>query len=304
MTFSILVASYNNAHFLKECFDSVLVQTYQDFEVIVVDDASPDNSVELISEYVNSDDRFKLYKNAKNKGCGFTKNRCAELATGELCGFLDPDDALMPNAIERMATAFLESPTKVLISSKFYFTDLNLNINGKGLHGQQVPENTSYLVFGKGAITHFTVFKRQAYNSAGGIDPKFKRAVDQDLYLKLEEQGEIGFLDEFLYKYRRNKNSISANGNKDKARYWKIIALEDAYNRRKGLSDNIQLSKIYELKRNLYLTKIRDSSLSKKYISKYYFLCKLFVSDIRFGIVIKSSIFKIRALIEPNFPYN
>lgn len=99
--FSILIANYNNGCYLQEAIDSVLAQTYPNWEIVLVDDKSSDDSFEIYKKY-KEDKRFHIYFNEENKGCGYTKRRCAELAQGELCGFLDPDDKLTPDALEVM----------------------------------------------------------------------------------------------------------------------------------------------------------------------------------------------------------
>ena len=71
---SIIVAIYNDGHFFKDCYRSIIAQTYQNWECIIVDDQSTDNSVELIQNLIGDDFRFKLYINKENKGVGFTEN--------------------------------------------------------------------------------------------------------------------------------------------------------------------------------------------------------------------------------------
>ena len=114
--FSVLVANYNNGTYLQEAIDSVLAQTYDNWEVVLVDDKSTDESLAIYGKYA-TDKRFKIYHNDANRGCGYTKRRCAELAAGELCGFLDPDDALMPEALETAIPAGARRGWKPGISS-------------------------------------------------------------------------------------------------------------------------------------------------------------------------------------------
>ncbi|GAA4076432.1 hypothetical protein GCM10022389_22800 [Flavobacterium cheonanense] len=299
MLFSILIANYNNGSFFKDCYASIMNQSYQDFEVIIVDDASTDNSVEVIEKLIANDSRFKLYFNEHNKGCGYTKRRCASLATGEVCAFVDPDDAIVVTALEKMVSSFKLHPTVSLVSSKYYFTDLFLNKTGEGTHGEALPNGTSYLTYGRGAITHFCSFRRSSYLKTSGIDSKFKRAVDQDLYYKLEETGSHLFLNDFLYYYRINSNSISANANLFKAEYWQIVAKEDAFERR--LTDKtVQKSDYHSFildKRFYLIQRINRSITNKKYCNKYYLLLELLKIDCKHNLLFFEFKFKLKSII-------
>jgi len=89
---SILIANYNNSHFFKDCYESLLNQTYKDFEVIILDDFSNYEDYKNIKNLISNDNRFRIFRNQSNKGVGFTKRKLVELASNEICGFLDPDD--------------------------------------------------------------------------------------------------------------------------------------------------------------------------------------------------------------------
>ncbi|MDD3722635.1 MAG: glycosyltransferase family A protein [Lutibacter sp.] len=84
MLFSILIANYNNGHFFNDCYKSILAQTYNNWEVIIVDDCSTDDSVSVMKQIIGDDMRFRAYFNTENKGCGFSKNKCVKLAVGEV----------------------------------------------------------------------------------------------------------------------------------------------------------------------------------------------------------------------------
>lgn len=282
MLFSILIANYNNGSFFKDCYNSIINQTNQKFEVIIVDDASTDNSVEIITNLIKNDNRFKLFQNERNYGCGYTKRRCVELATGEICGFVDPDDAIVYDALEKMVASHIQNPNDSLISSKYFLTDLKLNVIDKCKHGEKIPNNESYLKYGKGAVTHFATFKLKLYNNTVGLNPNYKRAVDQNLYYLLEEQGSIGFVDEFLYLYRINKNSISANENVYKARYWHFKALENTYKRRLKNNDisvgNFSKAEMKQKKDDFLLSRMQRETALKFYRKKYYFLLQSIIN--------------------------
>jgi glycosyltransferase involved in cell wall biosynthesis len=299
MLFSILIANYNNGNFFKDCYESILAQAYENYEVIIVDDASTDNSVDVISDLVKGDPRFKIFINEENRGCGFTKRRCAELASGEYCGYLDPDDALVPNALEVIINAFIENPDASVISSKYYLVDNSLNITRECKHTKPVPEGYSFLTYGRGIVTAFAGFSKKLYDRTEGIDAKFKRAVDQDLYFKLEEAGKTVYVDEFLYLYRKNENSISANNNVFKARYWHYLAMKDAYNRRRtnqSSAINFTPAEFRKMESDYYITRIHHEAAEKHYRKKYYFVLKSIWADWRIDWK-----YKILCLVKPGF---
>ncbi len=234
--FSILVANYNNGVFFKDCWHSIISQTYDNWEVIIVDDCSTDASLELIQHSLGNESRVRIYKNDANKGCGFTKRKCVDLASGVLCGFVDPDDVLEPNALELMVNAFENNPNMGLVFSRFTTVDEKLQtISEKKTPSQSDYTNPYFFNFG-GIISHFAVFKREVYLQTLGIDAYMHRAVDQDLYLKLCEKTEVLGLNDLLYKYRIHTNGISTGGNEgenvSKASYWHWYAINAAAKRR------------------------------------------------------------------------
>ncbi len=276
--FSILIANYNNGHFFNDCYQSILAQTYTNWEVILVDDGSKDDSVAVIEEIIGVDKRFKVYENTQNKGCGYTKAKCARLANGEILGFLDPDDALCPDALQVMVYAHKKSKAASIITSNHEFVDIKMKSLSKGRYASPVPEKQSYLTYGRGALTHFASFKKKDYDKTEGIDPVMKRAVDQDLYYKMEEMGNHIFIDKILYRYRVHKNSISNNDNLWKAEYWHFYAKLKAYKRRKIKTlntDNFTKSKISLVCSNYYLLRLeRIKFVKHKFCVKIYFLGK------------------------------
>lgn len=212
--FSVLIANYNNGRYLQEAIDSVLSQTYTNWEIILVDDNSTDNSQEIYKKY-EKDPRFHIYYNEENKGCGYTKRRCAELAKGELCGFLDPDDKLLSDALEIMVEAHQEHPNCSLAYSTLFLWDDASGVT-KVLEDVGTMENgEDFLISSKRIVSHFAVFKKSFYEKTIGIDETLTSAVDFDLYVKMEEVGDLLFINKPLYFYRQgNVNSISM-GSKD-----------------------------------------------------------------------------------------
>ena len=146
MKFSVLIAQYNNHHYFKQCYESLKNQTYQNFEIVIVDDCSTDGSLEKIKKFSQEDHRIKLYKNEKNEGVGYTKKKCIELASGEICGFLDPDDALVSDAIEVVLDNY-KKHSVIATYSQSYLCDANLNIQKIFPNSRKIKNNNPLFFF-------------------------------------------------------------------------------------------------------------------------------------------------------------
>ena len=256
--FSVLVSNHNRGKFLTECLQSVINQSYTNWEVIFVDDSSTDDSVQIFKNFVKDDSRFKLYVNDSNMGCGYTKKRCIDMASGDVCGFLDSDDVLAPDALALMMKVHNEHPEVSIIGSRRLQCDENLRIYDVDPPLAKVAKNFKSQLDNLFTINHFVSFKRDAYLKSPGQDPYLKKAVDQDLYYKLEEQGKVAFVDKPLYYYRHSSASISLFDNNYKAEGWHMYVIFEACKRRGLNFDNY-----------CYLMK-KEKSRREKFINKLY----------------------------------
>lgn len=266
--FSVLIANYNNGLYLMEAINSVYAQDYNNWEIVIVDDASSDNSREIY-ESLKSDSRIRIFYNNQNKGCGFTKRRCVDESLGEICGFLDPDDTLTIDAIGQMVNCHHENNNLSLVHSKFIFCDDMLTPGSIYSHGEDVTSNKVDFFNLSGEIVHFVSFKKQFYDKTDGLDTFLLRAVDQDLYLKLYDVGETYFLDKVLYNYRIHKGGISVNNNARKAYYWRWVVIMSTIRRRNLLFEDSFFD--YFVPRNEYdylLKKYQRFMYIDKYIDK------------------------------------
>ncbi|SHL65085.1 Glycosyltransferase involved in cell wall bisynthesis [Chryseobacterium carnipullorum] len=232
MKFSILIANYNNGKFFKTCYDSIIAQTYDNWEAIILDDCSTDNSLEVIKGIVGNDPRFKIYENTKNSGVGVTKNKLIELGEGNICGFVDPDDAISPNALLSSITIFKKNSSVVLTYSKFVKCDENLVPIEIPKLTMSVPNNDPYFFNCPVHIVHFVSFRKDVYNQTEKMDTVMRIAEDQDLYLKMYEKGKVQFINEAHYLYRTHSGGISQNENRPKSREYFAKVIFNAMKRR------------------------------------------------------------------------
>ncbi|UKB79319.1 glycosyltransferase family 2 protein [Chryseobacterium sp. MEBOG07] len=168
--FSVLIANYNNGHFFGKCYQSLVAQTETDWEAVIVDDGSTDDSLEVIKKIIGDDSRFKINQNNQNRGIGYTKRRLIELAEAEICGFLDPDDGLTPHALEFVLRTHSEYSEVGLVYSNFVLCDQYLNPQSVHKAKQITELDQSYYNF-NAEISHFVTFKKKIYEKTSGIDP-------------------------------------------------------------------------------------------------------------------------------------
>lgn len=217
MKFSVLIAHFNNALLFKDCYGSLLTQTYKNWEAIILDDASSEEEKVQIKAIIAGDERFKFFENEKNSGVGVTKSKLIELASGDICGFVDPDDAILPDAIEKAVRVFVQKKNVVLAYSRFMSCDKDLKPIAPFKSAMQVQNKDPYFFNYPIQIAHFVTFRKDIYEQTEKMNAALKISEDQDLYLKMYEKGDVYFIDETNYLYRTHSGGISQNENKTKS---------------------------------------------------------------------------------------
>ncbi len=229
ITFSILMANFNNANFLEEAINSVLSQIYPYWELIIVDDRSTDDSIKIIKPHLK-DDKIKLIILKSNQGYGGALKTAADNASNDILAILDSDDALHKEALSVMADAYLSSPEYGFIYSTFWKCDSNLNHPKIVDYIGEIKQNKTNLHEIK--VSHFKSFRKDVYKQTTGFDPDQKKAVDKDIIFKLEEVTKLKFVNIPLYYYRWHGEGISQGKNRNKAEFYHYIAKLKAYKRR------------------------------------------------------------------------
>ncbi|VAX32282.1 hypothetical protein MNBD_NITROSPIRAE02-1388 [hydrothermal vent metagenome] len=195
------MASYNNGLYIGRAIESVINQTFKEWELVVIDDCSSDNSVEVIRTYL-SDKRIRFLKNSRNIGYIGTLKRLIKESRMEILGILDSDDALREDALEKMYEAHVKNPGCGFIYSNFVFCDQDLNPVEDGFCSAlpQVADRKTILRYD--IVGPFRTFRKDAYFKTPGYDDRILYAEDKDLTLKMEEVTGFLYVDEFLYFYR------------------------------------------------------------------------------------------------------
>lgn len=261
--FSVLIANYNNGHFFEKCYQSLIAQTETDWEAVILDDGSTDDSLEVIKKIIGDDLRFKINQNDQNRGIGYTKKRLIELAEAEICGFLDPDDALAARALELVLKTHADYPEVGMVYSNFVRCDEYLNPISVHKAQQITGLDQSYFNF-NAEISHFVTFKKKIYEKTSGIDPFLKIAEDKDWYMKMCEIAPVKYIDEDLYLYRIHDTGISTTKNAEKALFWHWVALIKMAERRNiSIEDHFLQSYVPKYKYDQALNKLNHVKNSR-----------------------------------------
>lgn len=213
---SVLVPVYNASQFLRATINSVLHQTYTDFELILLNDYSTDNSEKIISEF--HDERIRYYKNDKNLGISPSRNKLMDLAKGEYLAVLDNDDIMKPNRLEKQVMFLDEHPDVSAVGSYFELFDsvgqknirkFILSLGIVWCH-PQVPKREDWL---KGiALAHPTAMIRRKDFTKNGIkyDEIYTPAEDYDLFKQAVFKGlKLANIPEVLMLYNLHGDNCS-----------------------------------------------------------------------------------------------
>lgn len=256
---SILVANFNNGRFITETLDSAVGQTYPNIEIVIVDDGSTDDSISVVEAYILShgDVKIKFLKNDDNKGCGRIKRQCVECSDGEFFTFLDPEDTIVPEAVETLMKVHMDHSEYGIVYCTHYLCNEKLEPQGISTYPGTIPQGQSHLTSEGGHISALAICRRQVYDKTLGIDASYQVSEDQDLYLKMEEQAPVCFIDQPLYYYRKHDHNSSWNENKAfNNYYWKYYCMKAAYRRRKKLGaaiDNLSRHDMDKMSLSFYV---------------------------------------------------
>lgn len=203
---SILTTVYNREAFLAEAIESVLNQTFADWELILYDDGSTDRSLPIAQDYASRDSRIRLIRGNHLGVCGAC-DAALQAATGEFVGWLDSDDSLMPTALEECVKVLREHPKVGFVYTQYEDMDEAGNVRGLGLRTQVSYSPQRLLI--DFMTFHFRLIRRQAVLDVGGIDPTHPAAWDYDLCLRLSEHVDVAHIRKPLYRYRHHRKTIS-----------------------------------------------------------------------------------------------
>jgi glycosyltransferase involved in cell wall biosynthesis len=209
MTASVCIPAYNSASYVRECIESVLAQTYQDFELIISDNCSTDRTWEIVQSY--SDPRIRLTRADQNRGMAHNFNQAVGMARGEYLKILCSDDVLHPRALELQAKFLDEHQDAVLVTCARQFIDAqgrDLQIVrwfSRDIVLRGVDLKTVILLYGNViGEPSATLTRREAVVRAGPFKDGLSTAIDLEMWLRVLDQGPGGYMASSLCSIRRH----------------------------------------------------------------------------------------------------
>lgn len=308
---SVIMASYNHASWLSEAIESVLNQTFKDFEFIIVDDGSNDGSAEIIKKYAKKDNRIKYEIFPENKGAVQASKRCYDMTSGEYISKINSDDIWVLDKIEQqlsildknknigavfgLATFIDESGSPIKVSKNEFNSSLKIKTRAEWMN----------FFFNKGnCICHPTILiRKKCYEKVGFYNPIFRSLPDFEMWVRMFWEYEIKVLNKVMIKFRKHSFNESGNNiaNNIRVKTESKQILKHFVSQIKTVNELIEIFPEY-----LYIFKINNNLLVPFYIAQIALTRKdPYVSDFAFDILYtemaKNS---VRKVIEQNNLYS
>lgn len=207
---SIVLPIYNGEKYMCQSIDSILNQTYQNWELLIIDDGSTDNTATIAQEYVSKDPRICYYRNPQNLRLPKTLNRGFSLARGDYLTWTSDDNYYYPDALNMMYTA-LKAQAK-----DFCFASCDIiNENNEIVECIQVGEHAKKAIVGSNPVGACFLYSRTVYNAIGEYDPEMTLVEDFDYWQRICSEFEPVCISEKLYAYRWHDGALTSTMKKD-----------------------------------------------------------------------------------------
>ena len=275
---SVCIPAFNAAEYLRQSVESVLEQSCRDFEIVIVDNCSTDQTGALIDELLkNSAGRIRYYKNDRNIGLVGNLNRCLEYAQGMYIKFLMADDLLLPGCLEQMAIGLDTCKSVTLVASGRLIIDE---------HGRELAisrySNTNVVIPGKQAITeclfgsHYIGEPTAVMFRKSDLEGKFRedlpQVVDMDMWFRLLERGDLLYMGEPLCAIRQHADQMTHANIQSGALVEDNIKLFEAYSHKAYIKPSLRLAaqhKVYMTYRVWMSRKYISSEKKKMVLNRY-----------------------------------
>ena len=265
---SVVVTCYNYGKYLKHCLDSVLAQTYANYEIIVVDDGSTDSTPQVMESFKEL--RNLLYCRQKNAGQANAKNAGIIKSSGEFVAFLDADDMWCADKLEKQIKCFENKDVGVVYCRANYLDEDSNIISYDMTNPYLQPKRgivTDWLFFDNFVQFSSTIVRRECFQRFGLFDESLKMGIDWDLWLRISTSYKFDYVDERLFYYRMGHSGQMSKNLEERQRCSDRI-MEDFVCKYQGVLSPDTISKAYAMTYYNRGEYYRNIDLKKSY--KYF----------------------------------
>ena len=226
---SIIIPAYNAGAYIGRALDSIVSQSFVDFEIIVVDDGSTDNTRDVVSTYSDSDCRVIYYWQEGSGGPASPRNKGLQFATCDYIAIFDADDIMLPGKLEKQYAFFAKNPDVALIFSNYEEIDEDDHVIAhdclyRSEEFQKIIRNKTkdngYRFYSTEIVDHLlkhnfiptssVIVKKEIIRAVGGFDENLKNSDDHDMWLKILQRNDCACIDVVLHQYRVRDGNISS----------------------------------------------------------------------------------------------
>ena len=200
---SVVITCYNYGHYLEDCIKSVLAQSYQNIEIVLVDDGSTDDTPKVMAQYKDLPNIVSIHQ--KNGGQARAKNTGIKNATGNFIAFLDADDAWDKDKIEKQIACFARPEVGVVYCTARYIDESSDEFNYEISNKYLLPRRgavTEWLILDNFVMFSSSIVRKECFEKFGAFDENLKMGIDWDLWLRISTAYEFDYVDGRLFYYR------------------------------------------------------------------------------------------------------
>lgn len=208
---SIILPVYNGEKYLSESIESVIHQSYKNWELLIVDDCSTDNSAAIAKKYASKDDRIRYYRNERNLRLPKNLNRGFSLSRGAYLTWTSDDNRYRPSAIETMLRKLHETQAQFAFASCRIIDDA-----GEEIEYISVDEDSPKLIVGRNTVGACFLYTREVYETVGDYDPEMELVEDFDYWQRIIARFPAAAISEILYDYRWHEGALTSTMRKER----------------------------------------------------------------------------------------
>ena len=215
---SVIMNVYNSQKYLEAAIKSIISQTYKNFEFIIIDDGSTDDSYKIINKWAKKDTRI-IAKKQKNIGIPRTLNKAIKYAKGKYIARMDSDDISLPKRLQKEVKYLDNHPDISLVSSYIKIIDENDKIIGNFTPATADKEIKKTSIFSCQFNHSASMYRKKDFLEIDGYNPKFRYAQDFELWFRFMENYNVANIPEYLVLWRKTSEQVSTNKKNEQEKY-------------------------------------------------------------------------------------